>query len=398
MENKRLVITIFIVIVLVSVLVISNTYSIFTSENADPNTNVYTTGNLDITYEIENNNVKFTDSNPVSDKNVNGIKPYRIKITNSGNVDYKFNVILEDTTATDVINYKYIMVKVGKYDAVSLNTCDNNIIRKDVVVKANSSVLVDVKVYISDKISNSEVGKNFSSKLSVNGIAIYSSQDIVDNSMLVSDYQLLSSATVGSYIVLSDSNIKFDNANYVNDDDMGYCFNVGNKYKYNGYRLLYVKDGVPYVISGGANYCFDNIENDNVDGLVNDIDNKLNTYCDNKYIFEGKCNRDNIHIFNSDDYKEVTSKDINDCDGNNDLYCGYNSEIINNGGYYYILDNNNLKQYYWDPVNGYVNNTSRFNMGYGIRVILKLDSNVYIDKGTGTFNNPYVIKNKDKLS
>ncbi|MBQ6476828.1 MAG: hypothetical protein IJI43_00070 [Bacilli bacterium] len=393
MENKRLIITIFIVVVLVSVLFISNTYSVFTSENADPNTNVYTTGNLDITYEIENNDVKFTDSKPISDKDVGSIKPYRIKVTNSGNVDYKFNIILEDTTATEVINYKYIMVKVGKYDAVSLNTTSNNVVREGVVVKANSSVLVDVKVYISDKISNSEVGKNFSAKLSINGIAIASSDEVVDNSKLVSDYQLLSSASSGSFVVF-DNDISFDNANYVNDDDMGYCFNISNKYRFNGYRLLYVKDEVPYVISGGANYCYDNVDNDNVSGIVNDINDKINDYCDSKYIFDGKCTVDNVHIFNVDDYKAIINKEIDECDKSNDLYCGYNNEIINNGGYYYIGSSDNMKMYYWDPVNGFVDSTSRFNIGYGIRVVLKLDSKLYIEKGTGTFDNPYVVKNK----
>ena len=68
MENRRLVVTIYITVFLIFILFLSNTYSIFTSENADPNTNVYTTGNLDITYEIDDDNVKFTDAKPISDK------------------------------------------------------------------------------------------------------------------------------------------------------------------------------------------------------------------------------------------------------------------------------------------------------------------------------------------
>ena len=252
MENRRLVVTIYITVFLIFILFLSNTYSIFTSENADPNTNVYTTGNLDITYEIDNSNIKFTDSKPISDKDVVSISPYRLKVTNTGNVDYKFNVILEDTTATDVINYKYIMVKVGKYDTIALSNTKNNVIREGIVVKANSSVIIDVKIYISNTISNSEVGKNFSAKLSINGIAISSSEEEIDNSKLISEYQLLSKVKEGSYVVLSDSNIVFNNPNYVSDDNMGYCFNVSNKYRFNGYRLLYTKDNVPYIVNSGA--------------------------------------------------------------------------------------------------------------------------------------------------
>ena len=390
MENKRLYITIIISVVLVSILFISNTYSIFTSENADPNSNVYTTGNLDISYEIENDDVKFTDSNPISSDDVSNITPYRIKIINSGNVSYKFNVILEDTTATEVINYKYIMVKVGKYDAIALSDTHDNIIREGVVVKANSSVIVDVKVYISDKISNSEVGKNFSAKLSINGIAIATSSD-VDNSKLMSNYQLLIDVKSGSYVYFSDSMINKDNANYVSVDDMGYCYNISNKYRFNGWRVLFVRDNIPYVISAGAHSCYDN---DSDTSLIDYINGRASNYCDAKYIYGGKCSKENVYGFSTSEYNYLVNNKIEDCDGNNNLNCGYNNDIINNGGYYWILDgNNSLVQYYWNPSKGSVFNTSRFDSGYGIRVVLRLNNSIFIKSGDGSYNNPYVLAN-----
>lgn len=390
MENKRLYITIIISVVLVSILFISNTYSIFTSENADPNSNVYTTGNLDISYEIENDDVKFTDSNPISSDDVSNITPYRIKIINSGNVSYKFNVILEDTTATEVINYKYIMVKVGKYDAIALSDTHDNIIREGVVVKANSSVIVDVKVYISDKISNSEVGKNFSAKLSINGVAIATSSD-VDNSKLMSNYQLLIDVKSGSYVYFSDSMINKDNANYVSVDDMGYCYNISNKYRFNGWRVLFVRDNIPYVISAGAHSCYDN---DSDTSLIDYINGRASNYCDAKYIYGGKCSKENVYGFSTSEYNYLVNNKIEDCDGNNNLNCGYNNDIINNGGYYWILDgNNSLVQYYWNPSKGNVFNTSRFDSGYGIRVVLRLNNSIFIKSGDGSYNNPYVLAN-----
>ena len=390
MENKRLYITIIISVVLVSILFISNTYSIFTSENADPNSNVYTTGNLDISYEIENDDVKFTDSNPISSDDVSNITPYRIKIINSGNVSYKFNVILEDTTATEVINYKYIMVKVGKYDAIALSDTHDNIIREGVVVKANSSVIVDVKVYISDKISNSEVGKNFSAKLSINGVAIATSSD-VDNSKLMSNYQLLIDVKSGSYVYFSDSMINKDNANYVSVDDMGYCYNISNKYRFNGWRVLFVRDNIPYVISAGAHSCYDN---DSDTSLIDYINGRASNYCDAKYIYGGKCSKENVYGFSTSEYNYLVNNKIEDCDGDNNLNCGYNNDIINNGGYYWILDgNNSLVQYYWNPSKGSVFNTSRFDSGYGIRVVLRLNNSIFIKSGDGSYNNPYVLAN-----
>ena len=48
-----------------------------------------------------------------------------------GNVDYKFNIILTDTTATDNISYDYIMTQVGKLDPISLSSTTSNIIKSD---------------------------------------------------------------------------------------------------------------------------------------------------------------------------------------------------------------------------------------------------------------------------
>ena len=76
------------------------------------------------------------------------------------------------------------------------------------------------------------------------------------------------------------------------------------------------------------------------------------------------------------------------------MNCGYNNDIINNGGYYWILDgNNSLVQYYWNPSKGSVFNTSRFDSGYGIRVVLRLNNSIFIKSGDGSYNNPYVLAN-----
>lgn len=184
MNKKRLIITSTISIILVSILMIGTTYSIFTSSDIDENKNVYTTGNLNITYTLSSDNIKFEDITPMSLEDRYEIKPYRITVTNSGNVPYMFDVILNDTTAGDVINYQYIMTEVGQLDPIALNECTNNVIKEDVIVPANSSVNVDVRIWISDTIQNTEVGKSFYGKLSIDGLAIYNSNDNIDNSIL----------------------------------------------------------------------------------------------------------------------------------------------------------------------------------------------------------------------
>ena len=395
MKNRRLIVTSVIAIILISILFVGNTYSIFTTNEADPNTNVYTTGNLDITYELSSDNIKFTNSKPITEEDIDTVDPYRIKITNSGNVDYKFDIKLEDTTATSVINYNYIMVKVGKYDSIPLNKAKNNVIKKDIIVKAKSSVLVDVKVYLSYRIPNSEIGKNFSAKLSINGIAVVYDQGDIDNSDLVSDYLLLSNVKIGSYVDFDNctgDGCSADNANYKNDDDMGYCYNVNSKYNVNGWRVAYIKDNIVYLVSAGAVNCYDKKE-DNVN-FIDDLNKIALNYCNDKYIYGKKCD-DNIWTFNTNDLKNIINTNISDCIGISNTLCGYDNDLVNNGGYYWITDDtDNLKQYYWNSSDKFISSTSNLEQGYGVRVVMKLQEGLYVKSGSGIYTNPYVIFNK----
>ena len=82
--KKRLVITSLISLILVCILLINSTYSIFTTGDVDENANVYTTGNLDVTYMLSDENVKMTNTTPLSNDESIKIKPYRITVVNNG--------------------------------------------------------------------------------------------------------------------------------------------------------------------------------------------------------------------------------------------------------------------------------------------------------------------------
>lgn len=191
MNNKRLIITSLISIILVSILFVGSTYSIFTTGDIDENANVYTTGNLDVTYMVSSDNIKLMDAMPKTIDDLDSVKPYRITVNNNGNVAYKFNVILNNTTATTSIDTNYIMTQVGKLEPISLGSTVDNVIKSDIVVEANSSVDIDVKVYVRDDISNSMIGRNFSATLSIDGLAVYNNYGDIDNSVLVSNEQVL---------------------------------------------------------------------------------------------------------------------------------------------------------------------------------------------------------------
>lgn len=187
MNNKRLVIASTISLLLVSILLIGSTYAIFTSSEVDEKENVYTTGNLDITYTVSDNNKIMTDTTPMTVEESVSVKPYRIRVTNNGNVAYKFNIILTDTTASNKIDYKYIMTQVGKLAPQLLSSTTNNILKSDVIVLPNTSVDIDVRVWLSDSIQNTEIGKSFYAKLSIDGLAAITDETEIDNSNLIAN-------------------------------------------------------------------------------------------------------------------------------------------------------------------------------------------------------------------
>lgn len=190
-SKKRLIITSIISIVLVSILFIGSTYSIFTSTDVDQESNVYRTGNLAVKFENTNNDA-LEIVKPISDKEAVNLTPYRLKITNDGTVTYKFNIVLNPTTATDEINRQYIMTKVGQLDVKKFSDCKNDILKEDVVLLPGESVDIDVRVWLSDSVKNTEINKSFSAKLAIDGVGVYSDGKEVDNSMLISDDKLAS--------------------------------------------------------------------------------------------------------------------------------------------------------------------------------------------------------------
>jgi hypothetical protein len=154
MNKKRLIITSSISIILVAILLIGSTYSVFTSSEIDENTNVYKTGNLDVTYTLSKDNVSFSNTTPMTEEEADSITPYSITVTNSGTVPYMFDVILTETTASNAVDSKYIMTKIGYTTPKKLAECTDNKIREDIIVPAGESVDIDVRVWLSDEVKN----------------------------------------------------------------------------------------------------------------------------------------------------------------------------------------------------------------------------------------------------
>ena len=189
MNQKRLIITSLISVILVSFLYMGKTFSVYTTSAPDEETNVYKTGNLDI--EIIGQDEPIKNILPTNEELSDKLSPYRISVINKGTVPYKFNVILEETTSSNKIDKKYIITKVGKLDSISLSNCKDNIIKEGIIVLPNETTDIDVRIWISDKVPNTEMNKSFFAKIKIDGVATQSKNNKIDNSSLINPLEII---------------------------------------------------------------------------------------------------------------------------------------------------------------------------------------------------------------
>ena len=167
--KRNLVLLLIIACVFTVMSMSGNTYALYVNKDYG-GTEDYTTGLLDLTFD-ENTTLTLASAFPISDEEGESSDAYSLKITNTGNLTYKFNVELLDTTSENLINNKYIKIKVDDGDIHTLDT--SNILSKDVTLVPGESKKIKVRMWLSEDTPNSEAGKGFSAKATTNGYAVY---------------------------------------------------------------------------------------------------------------------------------------------------------------------------------------------------------------------------------
>ncbi len=179
--NKKLIVLISSIIVSIVVL-ISSTYALLFKTDVTEQQS-YKTGVLQITSTSVNNSVTLTNSLPTTDEDGAVSTPYTFKITNTGNLSYKFDVMLLSTTTDNQIDAQYIKVKVDNEAPLSLGSLTNGKLRTDITLEPGSSVTIALRVWLSDTTPNTQIGKTFNGKITTDGQAIYTvSNAPIDNS------------------------------------------------------------------------------------------------------------------------------------------------------------------------------------------------------------------------
>ena len=173
---KKKIIFITISIFLVILILFSSTYALlFKTDETDKQS--YTTGILSITSEAIGNSVTLNNSLPMSDSDGENSTPYIFRITNTGNLSYKFNVMLLSTTTDNQIGSEYIKLKVNDNTIVKLNSLTNGVILSDITLKPTEYIDVTLRVWLDINTPNTEIGKTFNAKITTEGQAVYTNKD-----------------------------------------------------------------------------------------------------------------------------------------------------------------------------------------------------------------------------
>ena len=176
-KKKIIIVVAAIAVSLIGFSLLNSTYSLFYHEETSKNTEGYSTGTLSITASSKGSTISLSDALPVEDSVGSTSTPYTFTITNTGNLNYKFNIKLLSTgSSSTTIGSQYIKLKVDDGSVTTLSSLSNGIIKKDVTLKAGASIDINVRVWLSISTPNSQIGKTFNSKIVIDGQAVYTKQ------------------------------------------------------------------------------------------------------------------------------------------------------------------------------------------------------------------------------
>ena len=169
---KKKIIFLTISIFLVILILFSSSYALlFKVDETDKQS--YTTGILDITSESLSGSVTINNQLPMPDSDGENSTPYIFRITNTGNLSYKFNIMLLSTTTDNQIEAQYIKVKVNDNEIVTLNSLTNGVILSDITLKPTEYIDVTLRVWLDINTPNTQIGKTFNAKITTEGQAVY---------------------------------------------------------------------------------------------------------------------------------------------------------------------------------------------------------------------------------
>ena len=213
-KHKKLFVIVSISLIVISLL--GGSYAMFQRLDKAEYANNYKTGLLQIVFDDTSEGlggvINVEGAVPTANSVGANLTPYRFKIINQGNLDYKFDlklVIDADYTATHGCNDKqlsadYIMIKFNDEEPVVLSSLTDNVIKSNIELKAGADVTYEIRAWLKEGAPNEEIGKHYHGKLTTNGNAIYT-KDTIPNAPVLAE-GMIPIAYDGTNWVKADTN------------------------------------------------------------------------------------------------------------------------------------------------------------------------------------------------
>ena len=213
-KHKKLFVIVSISLIVISLL--GGSYAMFQRLDKAEYANNYKTGLLQIVFDDTSEGlggvINVEGAVPTANSVGANLTPYRFKIINQGNLDYKFDlklVIDADYTATHGCNDKqlsadYIMIKFNDEESVVLSSLTDNVIKSNIELKAGEDVTYELRAWLKEGAPNEEIGKHYHGKLTTNGNAIYT-KDTIPNAPVLAE-GMIPIAYDGTNWVKADTN------------------------------------------------------------------------------------------------------------------------------------------------------------------------------------------------
>ena len=213
-KHKKLFVIVSISLIVISLL--GGSYAMFQRLDKAEYANNYKTGLLQIVFDDTSEGlggvINVEGAVPTANSVGANLTPYRFKIINQGNLDYKFDlklVIDADYTATHDCNDKqlsadYIMIKFNDEEPVVLSSLTDNVIKSNIELKAGEDVTYELRAWLKEGAPNEEIGKHYHGKLTTNGNAIYT-KDTIPNAPVLAE-GMIPIAYDGTNWVKADTN------------------------------------------------------------------------------------------------------------------------------------------------------------------------------------------------
>ena len=170
--KKTYIIAIAVLFLLVSLS--DTTYSLFLKSDSTEEF-TYNTGILDLQF-TEDKQLNLKNAFPMNDSDAERLEPYNLAIKNTGNIIYYFDLKMVPSSKTNIIDNKYIKVKVNDHLPINLAYTDNTII-SNIIIHPGEEKNFKINIWLDINTPNSELGKTFSAKVITAGNSIYKTLD-----------------------------------------------------------------------------------------------------------------------------------------------------------------------------------------------------------------------------